>query len=495
MIATTGRRLLTACLVGGCLLPIQAGAQTPVEGWSGRIQCLIASRGVGYEDDQTHTWVVSGPPAVRNDFRDYPATWTVSGHGRRTPVSARAAAAGVGDTWTYDGSDASASITMFVPVGTGTIRIAGGQRAVKAAGGLKGTTASTPFATDVGEWRFLFIDVIDGAGRAALSDSRMQTRSDLAGWRPPAGTTVTETCSWNMTRNVPGSAGGADAKAVVAGAGATAGGAARAPATSGGAAPAGATASGSAAGVAPSSAAGGASPASGGTSGAGSARASVMAGGAAPAAGATASGSAAAAADSGAAGAARPAAGGGVAGAVSTAAGAGAAGGAAASPSGASAKPPAGAAEIGAAGAAAAGNAASSTTATGIANAASSADVARQYAVIGLTPTPGTGIVVATLVDDTGAPLVGVSVADIRLLDATSLPVGLGPYMFGATGDIVDSSTLAVTTSVGGRSRVAFLDVPVGTLTLTVVYSRDGKVLTRSAPVVTAAGGMTTVQP
>ena len=149
----TGRHLAsTVCIVLGCPLvahgigsaqsasvgrtPVRVVAQTPVEGWSGQVQCVIASRGVGYQDDQTHTWVLTGAPVVRNDFRDYPATWTVSGTGRRTPISARAAAAGVGDSWTYGGSEASASITLFVPIATGTIRIAGGQRAVKATSGL-----------------------------------------------------------------------------------------------------------------------------------------------------------------------------------------------------------------------------------------------------------------------------------------------------------------------------------------------------------------------
>src|SRR5512134_3196070 len=91
-----------ACLVLGGLLAVRdAAAQTPAEGWSGQVQCVIASRGIGYQDDQTHTWVLSGPPLVRNDFRDYPATWTLSGSGRRTQISARAAAAGGADSWTY----------------------------------------------------------------------------------------------------------------------------------------------------------------------------------------------------------------------------------------------------------------------------------------------------------------------------------------------------------------------------------------------------------
>ena len=391
MIGTVPRLAMTVHIALGCLLAAHiAVAQTPVEGWSGQVQCLIASRGVGYQDDQTHTWTLSGTPRVRNDFRDYPATWTVSGSGRRAPVSARASAAGVGDSWTYGGSDASASITLFVPAGTATIRIAAGQRAVTAKSGIKGTEASVAFATDVGEWRFPYIDIVNGVARATLSDSRTQTRSDIAGWRPPPGTTVTETCSWNLTRRGSVSAGGTDAK-----------------------------------GAAAAAAKGGAS---------------------------------------GAAGAGAPSA------------------------SGANTKPPGG-------GAAAAGGATNNETTAGNSSTALSPDLTRQYTAIGITPRPGTGVVVATLVDDTGAPLVGVSVADIRLLDATSLPVGMGPYMFGTTGDIVDSNTLSVTASFNGRSRVAFLDAPVGKLTLTVIYSRDGKVVTRSAQVVTTAGGVTAVQP
>jgi hypothetical protein len=416
----TARHLATTvCIALGCLQAVHgvAAAQTPVEGWSGQLQCQIASRGVGYQDDQTHTWVLSGAPGVRNDFRDYPATWTVSGNGRRAPISARASAAGAGDSWTYGGSNASASITLYVPGGTTTIRITAGQRAVTATSGIRGTAASVPFAVDVNEWRFQYIDVVNGATRATLSDSRTHTRSDLVGWRPPPGTTVAETCSWNLTRSGSGSAGGADAKGAAAAAGA---GGARGAVITGGAAPAGGAAGGSAAGAARI----------GGTAGAASGN---VAGAGAP------------------------------------------------SKSGASANPPGGAANNG--------------TTAGDSSTALNPDVTRQYTAIGLTPTPGTGVVVATLVDDTGAPLVGVSVADIRLLDATSLPVGMGPYMFGTTGDIVDSNTLSVTASFNGRSRVAFLDAPVGRLTLTVIYSRDGKVVTRSAQVVTTAGGVTAVQP
>jgi hypothetical protein len=175
-------------------------AQIPADGWSGQVQCVIAVRAPGYQDDQTHTWILSGPPIARNDFRDYPATWTVAGGGSRTLLSVRATAAGAGDTWTRNGSDPSAQITLFAPISTNNLRIASGQRAVKAIGGIRGTAASAPFTAEVAEWRFQYIDISGGAVQTSLSGSRPQTRTDLIGWRQPPGATVTETCTWNLTK-------------------------------------------------------------------------------------------------------------------------------------------------------------------------------------------------------------------------------------------------------------------------------------------------------
>jgi hypothetical protein len=91
MIARTRERITRAALMVLLLSAAStAGAQSPADGWSGQVQCVLAARGPGYQDDQTHTWVLSGAPKVQNDFRDYTATWTVSGSGSRRPISARA---------------------------------------------------------------------------------------------------------------------------------------------------------------------------------------------------------------------------------------------------------------------------------------------------------------------------------------------------------------------------------------------------------------------
>ena len=153
-----------------------AFAQSASDGWSGHVQCVVSVRAPGYQDDQTHTWVLGGPPALRNDFRDYPATWTLSGSGSRTPVSARAATAGAGESWTWSAPGVSTSITLFVPNGTTAIRIAGGQQQVKSLQGLHGSSAS--FSGDANEWRFQYIDIIDGTMRTTLTGSRTQTRTD-----------------------------------------------------------------------------------------------------------------------------------------------------------------------------------------------------------------------------------------------------------------------------------------------------------------------------
>jgi len=195
---------IVTIVIASMLPALAQTSTTPADGWSGQVQCAIAVRGVGYQDDQTHTWVVSGPPIARNDFRDYPATWTVTGGGSRTPLSTRATAAGAGDTWTRTGSDASAEVRLFVPVLSNNLRLAAGQRTVKAIGGLRGTGGS--MLADVDEWRFQFIDAPGGATQTSLRGSRApQTRTDLVGWRQPPGATVTETCTWDLTKGTAAS--------------------------------------------------------------------------------------------------------------------------------------------------------------------------------------------------------------------------------------------------------------------------------------------------
>ncbi len=207
-------------LLAGPVRPLHAQGGLAADGWSGQVQCELRAQMPGYQDLQTHTWVLSGaPPIARAGFRDYPATWTVSGNGSRTPLPGLPGGAGgaTTDTWTRSGSDANAYLTIFEPIGTRNLRIAPGQIPLRASAGLAVTTearvpggATTPISSssfDADEWRFPYIDAVPTAG--TMSGTRTQARVALVGWRQPAGAPLTETCTWSFTKGAAAPAGGA----------------------------------------------------------------------------------------------------------------------------------------------------------------------------------------------------------------------------------------------------------------------------------------------
>lgn len=128
-------------------------------------------------------------------------------------------------------------------------------------------------------------------------------------------------------------------------------------------------------------------------------------------------------------------------------------------------------------------------------------DSRRQYTSLGLTPTAGRAVLFGLLLRNNGTPLEGVPLADITLVDGQQAPVGLGPYFFGANGDLVSNATLAVSTAFGGKARVGFLDVPPGTYSLEVKYTAGGgggggtpEIRTYKIPVEAVADGATLAQ-
>jgi hypothetical protein len=125
----------------------------------------------------------------------------------------------------------------------------------------------------------------------------------------------------------------------------------------------------------------------------------------------------------------------------------------------------------------------------------STTDINRQYATAGKTPVAGRAFVVADLQRNNGTPLAGVPLTSIKLVDAANAPVAgvLGPYIFGATGDIAPAATQ--TETHGGKTRVAFLDVPAGRASLQVTFlDGAGQQQTLTTPVTTVADGATLVR-
>lgn len=129
------------------------------------------------------------------------------------------------------------------------------------------------------------------------------------------------------------------------------------------------------------------------------------------------------------------------------------------------------------------------------------ADSRRQYTTLNLTPTAGRAVLFINLLRNNGLPFDGIPLADITLVDAQNAPVGLGPYFFGANGDLVSNAAIAVSTIFNGRARAGFLDVPPGSYTLKVKYTAGGgggggepQLRTFEVPVVAVPDGATLSQ-
>jgi hypothetical protein len=96
------------------------------------------------------------------------------------------------------------------------------------------------------------------------------------------------------------------------------------------------------------------------------------------------------------------------------------------------------------------------------------ADINRQFASLGVSREPDSGVVILHLLDVKGAPLEMVSSADISLIAANGLVVGSGPYFFGAAGDLLTQTELPLSRAFDGRARAAFVNVPNGDLSVQV---------------------------
>ena len=122
----------------------------------------------------------------------------------------------------------------------------------------------------------------------------------------------------------------------------------------------------------------------------------------------------------------------------------------------------------------------------------SSQQTSVQYGAVGLTATLGTAVVYVNLVDNLGAPLVGVPTGDITLVDLAGAPVpGVqGPFFFSAIGNL--TRNLEQSTAFAGKARVGFLDCPVGSYEIKVNYQNaQNQPQTFTVPVTCAADGLT----
>lgn len=122
-------------------------------------------------------------------------------------------------------------------------------------------------------------------------------------------------------------------------------------------------------------------------------------------------------------------------------------------------------------------------------HAVSRADMTRNYAGVGVTPSSGKCVVIANVVDELGDPLEGVPLSDITLAVGED-SVGEGPYAFGPSGDIVPPAEIDVTTEYNNVVLIAFLNSPVGASELSLVEQGT----TTSWPITCDADGVTLIR-
>ncbi len=121
---------------------------------------------------------------------------------------------------------------------------------------------------------------------------------------------------------------------------------------------------------------------------------------------------------------------------------------------------------------------------------ATTADINRQYATANIPVGAGKAVLFAELKRNNGMPLEAVPLTDVVLLDSANAPVTVPTFFFGAAGDI--DIALTTSTAVGGRARVAMLDVPPGAYTLKVTYANgQGGTASQTTPVTFTADGAT----
>jgi len=127
--------------------------------------------------------------------------------------------------------------------------------------------------------------------------------------------------------------------------------------------------------------------------------------------------------------------------------------------------------------------------------AVSAMDIARQFSSVGAIANAGT-IVIIDVQKDNGDPFPGLVPTAFTLTDANGVaaPNSIGPYFFGAVGDLDLAVTTSTTYAFKGaqRTRAAILNASPGTYTLTTTFN-DGTLRSYKTPLVLDAGGATMV--
>jgi len=204
----SGRQIRSATFVTALTVfvgvGVLSGARAQAQGsaadgpWSGYAQCQLNVTGANsYTNQQIHTWTLTRTrpapsPTPDSPFKNYPATWTVTGSGswHNGPTNA---------SWTVKGESTRAPITFYVH-NDGSLRIVSRHEQQRAAGAATSATGSSiAIGYDVDEFAFPIIADDTTATEISGSSSRPLAGS-IAPGQPP-GSSGTAACSWKFSRS------------------------------------------------------------------------------------------------------------------------------------------------------------------------------------------------------------------------------------------------------------------------------------------------------
>jgi hypothetical protein len=189
-----------------------AASQAPWTGWA---RCEIRVSGQGYNDQQTHTWMIGGgAPTLSGAFRVYSGTWSVVGGGslQRTQGNQTLQA-----QWATTAQVLSAPIAVFVRASDGRMFIQARHTQVRAARSVNGYQQQTidgkaqkpaTIASEVFEWAFPVVEVSRPrpGEKATANGSSTPVVNGKVGYMQPADAQATASCTWQFSQ-------GADAPA------------------------------------------------------------------------------------------------------------------------------------------------------------------------------------------------------------------------------------------------------------------------------------------
>lgn len=206
MTSISGTTVVVAAVLVLCGSAASAQTTSPADApWSGQAQCVLRSSGPNYQDEQTHTWrITGGPPRVAGSIQHWPAVWSVQGSGRRVVPSAGGRAAPPEERWTVSVPETSAPIAIAEvpgPSGKNRIRISsqhGLLVAKNAALPVRAVSGET-IMPSLQEWQFPAAE--DVITSTVISGTRTRTLpGGPAAWRKGPDVTTIETCTWQFTR-------------------------------------------------------------------------------------------------------------------------------------------------------------------------------------------------------------------------------------------------------------------------------------------------------